>query len=169
MGRFLILLIIVTFIGTIIYFGCHHDDRVIDAGFEERNNSKPSANSFEGCYRLIVDKDTAFMQLTKISDCVYDGRLSYHKLYIKKTTKKIGIDSTKGPVRVYCAKPYLKGYFKVNNDSIHAREIIFKIDGMDLVEGYGLTILRNDSIVFKRPANLEYDMANPFKKVNCNQ
>lgn len=147
--------------------GCHHDKRVIDAGFEERVHSKPNAKNFEGCYRMIVDKDTSTLSLSKLSDTSYAGYISYHKYYVKKTTKIISIDSTKGRIWAYLSKPYLKGFFKIHNDTAHAREIIFKIDGFDLVEGYGITDIRNDSIVFRRPANLEYDMSNPFKKIKC--
>lgn len=164
LGKIIIPLLIAAFIATIFYLGCWHDDKVInDRSLDE--STLVNATEFAGMYRMVVNKDTAVLNLHKWG-AGYRGDLTYHRYYTKKTTKKIAIDSTRGSVYVEPVKMYLKGYYSVNNDSIHAREIIFKVYGKNLVEGYGSTTLRNDSIVYKRPANLEYDVANPFKRLS---
>ena len=49
------------------------------------------------------------------------------------------------------------------------REVVFKLQGDTLLQGYGERTDQNGKIVFKQKEKLQYDKTFPFIKVACQQ
>jgi hypothetical protein len=46
-------------------------------------------------------------------------------------------------------------------------EVYFRIKGDELIRGLGPVETRNDSVYFKDPAHLEYNVVETFERVDC--
>lgn len=150
--------LMIAFILSVIVLAFSNSKKVTDSKLETESE-KLHADNFDGCYTRILGKDTATLKLIK-QGTGYAGPLLHKRMY--KTQVIEG-----GDVMLYKERIYLKGFQFVNKPPINYREIILLVDGGNLVEGNGDTEQRHDTLVFKYPANLEYDISNPLKRVDC--
>jgi hypothetical protein len=121
----------------------------------------PSASSLDisGCYRMIISKDTALMNLSVKGDAV-SGQLTY---------KRFEKDSNEGD---FTGNIYPNGemnvWYKFNSEGkMSVRQSVFKIKRNALVEGYGDVKAQHDTVVFKFPTALTYEENHPFVKIAC--
>ena len=118
-------------------------------------NTKPT---FTGCYMMVIEKDTAWMHLDD-SATYLTGHLNYNRFQK---------DKNRGSVTLKVVNDKLKGWYTFNSEGkLSMREIVFKIDGMSLAEAYGDVEMKRDSVFFKYPVTLNFEIKHPFKKIAC--
>lgn len=155
--------LIFAFMAAVVYVGCQNFNKVVDNKSDIDRMTPPSSQTFDGCYLLTLRKDTSYLKLVRQNEG-YVGELKYQKIFNDK------VQITEGPVNLYKYKGhFLKGYHMVNKGPVHYVEKIYRIVGDNLIEGYGDTQERHDTLALKFPDNVEYDLSNPFKKVPCAQ
>jgi hypothetical protein len=121
--------------------------------------SIPTNNSdWSGCYDLNIEKDSAFMKLSKTAGG-YGGSLQY---------KRFEKDSNDGTVSLIEDSKYLKGWYRFQSEGKNTvREIYFRKAGTSLEEGYGEITMLGDTVLYKYPATLDFESKHPFLKANC--
>ncbi len=125
---------------------------------EDSISSNKDSPSFTGCYMMVIEKDTAYMHLDD-SAGYFTGHLSY---------KRFEKDSNRGTVTVKADKDKLKGWYSFFSEGqLSKREIIFKVNGSALAEGYGDVEMKDDTVTFKYPATLNFEDRHTFKKTEC--
>jgi len=122
--------------------------------------SSPSPSTDRsGCYLMVIEKDTASLQLTKTAGG-YEGKLEY---------KRFEKDSNKGDVSLLEDEKYLKGWYRFQSEGVlSVREVFFRKTAKGLEEGYGEITAIGDTAMFKYPATLDYESRHPYVKTNCN-
>lgn len=117
-------------------------------------------NISSGCYRIVVDKDSAIMNLELRGADSAIGSLQYNRF---EKDDNIGefvgrIDSNK-----------VVGWYKFQSEGIiTVRQVVFKIIGNDkLAEGYGDVSATGDTAYFAYIHTLNYEEAHPFEKIVC--
>lgn len=114
--------------------------------------------SLAGCYQMVINKDTAYMQLAD-SGYFFTGTLSY---------KRFEKDSNDGAVSLSKEKDHLSGWYTFKSEGITSvRQIIFKSYDGKLAEGFGEIGVLGDSAFYKYPVTLQFEETHPFLKVNC--
>jgi len=117
-----------------------------------------SMQSLDGCYRMVILKDTAFLSLSGINEN-YQGELWY---------KRFEKDANRGTVSLTKTGDYLTGWYNFESEGrASVREIKLKILNQQLAEGFGDVALYGDTVKFKYPQNLEYETKNAFVKTSC--
>ena len=112
----------------------------------------------EGCYRMIISTDTAYMNL-KIAGDSFSAQLNYAPA---KNVK------TEGMFTGSILKDTLMGWYSFNtSDLVSVRQIKMLATKDGFAEGYGDYEPSNDTAYFKYPFTLNFEKDNPFKKVNC--
>ena len=117
------------------------------------------ANLSFGCYRMIVDKDSAIMHLNLHEGDSVMGTLQYNRFEKDDNSGNfVGkVDSNK-----------VVGWYKFQSEGvITVRQIVFKIVGDKLAEGYGDVGSTGDTAYFSYPHTLNYEENHPFEKINC--
>ena len=113
---------------------------------------------FSGCYQMIIEKDTADMELMVAND-VITGNLKYNRF------EK---DGNKGTVNMYWKSPYLIGWYSFESEGkLSVREIKLLVNGKTFAEAYGDVEVFTDTFRYKYPDNLNYETNHPFRKVPC--
>ena len=132
-----------------------------DAKAQKDSLAKAAAQQgkdFSGCYQMIIEKDTANMNLMVVNDSI-TGTLKYNRF------EK---DGNEGTVRMYWNSPYLIGWYNFQSEGkLSVREIKLLVNGETLAEAYGEVAAFTDSFGYKYPNNLNYETNHPFKKVPC--
>ena len=121
---------------------------------------RPVANkdSVGGCYQMVIDKDTAWLQVTH-RDSTLTGSLVY---------KRFKRDSNNGNVFLTMAGDKFAGLYHFETAGKKAvRQIVFKPDSDNLLEGYGDLDMKNDSAYFKYPGTLQFENKHPFIRTRC--
>ena len=116
------------------------------------------ANLSPGCYRMIVGRDSAIMNLNLNGDSV-TGTLQYNRFEKDDNAGNFAgkIDSSKVIL-----------WYKFQSEGvITVRQVIFKITGDKLAEGYGDVNAVGDTAYFTYPHTLNYEEAHPFEKITC--
>ncbi|MDB5201927.1 MAG: hypothetical protein JWQ27_1336 [Ferruginibacter sp.] len=157
----------ILFAGMMLFAGCNNEKTTTS---EQTGNTvtapdavpaspkETSPEDFSGCYRMIIEKDTATMKLSAAGSD-FTGDLAY---------KRFEKDSNKGTVQLRRDGQYLKGWYRFNSEGeFSVRELIFRIQGANLEEGYGDVGVNKDSVYFKYPSNLNFENKHPFIKENC--
>ncbi len=111
-----------------------------------------------GCYQMIIDKDTALLSLNHTGDTV-TGSLSYH--WHEK-------DNNEGTFRGAVRNDSLivADYNFQSEGVISVRQIVFKINNGELLQGYGEIHMKNDTAFFRDVDLVIFDTKHPFQK-NC--
>ncbi len=112
-----------------------------------------------GCYRMVIEKDTAYMYI-KVSGDAVSGQLAYNRF------EK---DSNEGD---FTGNIYPNGeisvWYKFKSEGvISVRQSVFKIKRNALAEGYGDVTMKQDTVVFKFPTALTFEDNHPFVKTSC--
>lgn len=111
-----------------------------------------------GCYRMVISKDTAYMELTATGDSL-QGPLSY---------RRFEKDSNAGIVRMKLNGDRASGWYIFQAEGKTSyREIVFEYKGNNFAEGYGDTEMKGDSAMFKYPQTLRFEENHPFIRVPC--
>ena len=138
------------------------------AGCEQKKESRadevittptPNSSPTPGCYRMVIAKDTALMQLTKNGDSL-QGTLAYRR-YEK--------DSNKGTVTLHSSGDKATGWYNFQSEGMNSvRQITFKVTDSSFAEAYGDIVLSGDSATYKYPSTLKFEDKHPFVKLPCN-
>ena len=113
-----------------------------------------------GCYEMIFKKDTATLSL-EVKDTLLSGNLAYHLWERDRNTGTI-----KGKLQ---DSLIIVDYTFRSEGVTSVREVIFKIKDSTLVQAFGDIEERQNKIVFRDPASLQYMDQNPFVKVACKE
>lgn len=135
-------------------------------GNEKANNTTDTkvppvytkADLSQGCYRMIVGKDSAIINLNLNGDSVA-GTLQYNRFEKDDNAGSFTgkLDSNK-----------VIGWYKFQSEGvITVRQVIFKIVGDKLAEGYGDVNAVGDTAYFTYPHTLNYEETHPFEKITC--
>ncbi len=127
---------------------------------------KTAEQTLTGCYRMIIEKDTAELKLD-INGSIVKGSLLYNRF------EK---DDNNGELNGVIENNVIKAWYRYRSESlVSVKEVYFKIQGDKLEEGYGDIAMRGDSTsithdtaYFKYPATLQYESNHPYIKINCN-
>ncbi len=112
-----------------------------------------------GCYRMVIKRDTAEMKIEVRGDSV-SGDLFYNPFET---------DSNFGKFRGTFRDSIIRAWYTFESEGmVSYREVVYKLIGEELVEGYGDIEMSNDSAWFKYPHTLKFEDDHPFKKVSCN-
>ncbi len=115
--------------------------------------------TMNGCYRMIIENDTATMKVSQEQDSII-GSLIY---------KRKDKDSNKGEVHLLKTKDRVEGWYTYQSEgTTSVRQIVFKTTDSSFAEAYGDIKMRNDTALFKYPHALNYEEKHSFNKVNCN-
>lgn len=112
----------------------------------------------EGCYQMVVQRDTATMYLNIIGNNV-TGKLVYN--FFEKDDNN---GSIKGELRdnhIYA------DYIFQSEGRTSTREVAFRIQDSLLLEGHGLAGERNGKSIFLNADKLQFDATHSFRKVDC--
>lgn len=112
----------------------------------------------DGCYTMIAKNDTAHLRLNVI-DSMVTGHLSYH-LYEKDNND----GSLKGVVRDGLI---IADYTFRSEGMMSVRQVVFKMTGTALAEGYGDLNTSGDTVRFNDVNKLEFMNDRPFLKKPC--
>ena len=152
------------FIVFILYFtcGCSGDDNTVPSAetpAAAHNDSSASVPAnLAGCYRMTIEKDTAFLELKQEGDSLY-GPLVY---------KRFEKDSNTGTVRMKLLKGLANGWYVFHSEGKSSvRQIIFQASDSSLAEGYGDIEMKGDSACFKYPHALRFEEKHLFVKMAC--
>lgn len=161
-SRIILPILFIIFIGTTIYIGCRGEPKVIDNKSEQEYGKRSSSlTDYSGCYVMVILKDSLMLKLKKESERYIGERTQVRNL----NNGKRQVESK--TVFLYPDGDYLKGTALENQDSIHYSQLTYLLHGHNLIEGYGEVKRSGDSVIFKHPENLEFDIANPLVKTNC--
>ena len=117
-----------------------------------------SPSNINGCYLMIIERDTAHMELSQ-KDSVITGPLTY---------KPFQKDRNAGRLMLQIKNDRLDGWYTFSSEGkVTVRQSVFKYENGNLEEGYGDVIMKQDTVLFKYPAALRFEDKNPFKKVAC--
>ena len=124
----------------------------------ETDNKIDSGEKLTGCYRLSIEKDTALLNLDVV-DFTVNGTL-YYRPFEK--------DKSSGTIKGILENNVLKVWYTFQSEGLTSvRQLYFKVINGKLSEAYGDVIMRNDSICYKYPANLNYEELHVYSKLDC--
>ena len=118
----------------------------------------PAPRDLSGCYQMVTGKDTAMLSLNHEGDTV-TGSLSYH--WYEK-------DNNEGSFRgVIKNDSLIVAHYNFQSEGITSvRQIVFKVRGEELLQGYGEIRMKNDTAFFRDVDLVIFDTKHPFQK-NC--
>ena len=123
-----------------------------------KNPVENNASLLNGCYISILKKDTATLKINENGSGVF-GELSYNRF------EK---DSNKGVFKGEIKDDLIIGDYTFQSEGKSSvRQVVFKISGTNLVEGYGDININGDTSVFKNISRLNYQNEQPFIKTDC--
>lgn len=111
-----------------------------------------------GCYSWVAKKDSAFLKLD-ISGSKVSGDLKY-VLYEK--------DNNKGTINGILQDSLVIADYTFQSEGITSvRQVVFKIHGDSLIEGFGDIDMKGDTARFKNISPLHFQDERPFIKTDC--
>jgi hypothetical protein len=114
----------------------------------------------EGCYVSIFKKDTAYLKLIKENNQI-TGSLIY---------KRFEKDNNTGTITGKIADTLIVADYTFKSEGMTSvRQVVFKISGDQLIEGFGdINIGKSgDSAKFKNLSQLKFQEEQPFVKEDC--
>jgi hypothetical protein len=114
--------------------------------------------SLEGCYAYAINKDTATMELVVKGNNV-SGNLKYDW-----AQKDRNIGTVEGVVK---DSLIVANYTFQSEGTTSVRQVVFKINGNELTEGFGPVNTSGDTTMFSDIAKLQFQNDRTFKKVEC--
>ncbi len=151
----------------VILFGCFlgacagNTEEVTDEGQEVQDiRVIDSTSSLAGCYTAILDKDTSELVLQHLGGAIsVSGELQITNFEKDKNTGTLN-----GEIKDDLIVGWYK-FFSEGKSSV--RQIVFKIDGDNLLEGYGDITMSGDTVLFSNIVALNYLKDKPFVKRDC--
>lgn len=121
----------------------------------EAEQISPNAS---GCYFSLLKKDTAKLQLT-IDGSQVNGSLDY--IRFQK-------DSNRGSISGKVIDSLIVADYTFQSEGLKSvRQVVFKIKGDKLIEGFGDIEMKGDTARFKDIFSLKFLSAQPFNKIDC--
>lgn len=112
----------------------------------------------DGCYKLIAEADSVTMRLNVV-DSFITGDLHY-QLHAKERND----GSLKGVIR---DSLIIAHYTFRSEGMLSVRQVVFKMFGTGLVEGYGDLDTKGDTVRFKDISQLNFLYHRPMNKIPC--
>ena len=116
------------------------------------------ASLMNGCYTSILKKDTATLKINNDN-----GQVSGELVY-KRFEKDNNVGNLEGKI---LDSLIVADYTFQSEGTTSVRQVVFKISGENLIEGYGEINMNGDTATFKDIANLKYQEGQPFLKGEC--
>jgi len=111
-----------------------------------------------GCYEMIMKRDTATLSL-QIQDTTIAGDLNFR--WAEK-------DHNKGTIKGSIRDSLLVADYTFESEGLTSvREVVFKLQGDTIFQGFGELIEQNGKVIFKQRDQLQFNTAFPFIKVDC--
>lgn len=122
------------------------------------NKTNNSDTTIGGCYSQVFKRDTVILQL-EVKGNNASGPLSYN-LYQK--------DRNDGSIKAEVADSVITGWYLFRSEGIiSVRQVAWRIKPGQLWPATGEMIQRNDTTLFAKPDQLQYDNTKPFIKIKC--
>lgn len=140
-------------------WGCGSNDQSNSTTETAKDSIYSKENLSFGCYRMIIGQDSALMKLELRGADSVVGMLQYNRFEKDDNTGLfVGkVDNNK-----------VVGWYNFQSEGvITVRQVIFKIVGDKLAEGYGDVEASSDTAFFSYPQTLNYEEGHPFQKINC--
>jgi hypothetical protein len=112
----------------------------------------------DGCYEMIMKRDTAALRIT-LKDSTITGQLDY-----RWSEKDQNTGTIHGVIR---DSLIIADYTFQSEGMTSLREMVFKITGNTLLQGFGELKEENGKVVFVNKNKLQFTNANPFIRVDC--
>lgn len=120
--------------------------------------SRSSIALQSGCYEMTTKGDTATLSL-QIQDTVIMGDLNFR--WAEK-------DHNKGTIKGTVQDSLLIADYTFESEGLTSvREVVFKLQGDTILQGFGELKDQNGKIVFVQKDKLQFDTSFPFVRVNC--
>lgn len=143
----------------LIILSCNANEESTTTSATQAKQAYSKASLSFGCYRMIVDKDSAIMQLNLGNGDSVIGTLQYNRF------EK---DDNSGDFTGIVDSNKVIGWYKFQSEGvITVRQAIFKIVGDKLAEGYGDVSASGDTAYYAYPHTLNYEETHPFEKIAC--
>jgi len=114
----------------------------------------------DGCYEMTMKRDTASLHLT-IQDTTITGKLNY-RWHDK--------DHNTGTIKGFLKDSLIIADYTFESEGMTSvREVVFKLKGDTLIQGFGDLEEQEGKIIFTNRERLQFMNENPFLKVNCNR
>ncbi|HEV8082467.1 MAG TPA: hypothetical protein VGP55_04655 [Chitinophagaceae bacterium] len=111
-----------------------------------------------GCYAWVAKKDSALLSLD-ISGNKVSGNLNY-VLYQK--------DNNKGIINGILQDSLIIADYTFQSEGMTSvRQVVFKLHGNSLIEGFGDIDMKGDTARFKNISQLQFQEERPFIKTDC--
>ena len=111
-----------------------------------------------GCYAWVAKKDSALLTLD-ISGNKVSGNLNY-VLYQK--------DNNKGIINGILQDSLIIADYTFQSEGMTSvRQVVFKLHGNSLIEGFGDIDMKGDTARFKNISQLQFQEERPFIKTDC--
>ncbi|MBG9374800.1 hypothetical protein I5907_01025 [Panacibacter sp. DH6] len=108
------------------------------------------------CFRSVVQRDTVYIKLN-IKDTLVFGELEYN-MYEK--------DDNKGKFKGLLVNNILTANYTFRSEgTLSARQVMFKLDGETLTEGFGEMVEKDNRFVFKNPSEVQFTQV--YKRIDC--
>ena len=119
---------------------------------------EPISQKAEGCYYSLLKKDTAKLHLS-VNGTEVTGSLDY--IRFEK-------DNNKGSIHGKVIDSLIVADYTFQSEGMTSvRQVVFKIKGDKLIEGFGDIEMKGDTARFKNVFSLKFLNAQPFKKMEC--
>jgi hypothetical protein len=123
-------------------------------------NTAPTPMSLDGCYTWALNKDTALLSI-KMAGSGITGTLIYD--WNEK-------DRNAGTLKGIVQDSLVIAQYTFESEGMQSvREVAFKIQRGELVEGFGNYTPTGDTLRFSDITKLKYQSNRPFKKVDCDE
>jgi hypothetical protein len=146
---------------SLLFFASCNTNKEKEVSTVNTNESNPETKSDKlspGCYEMRIGKDSAIMNLS-INGNNVSGKLDY---------KAFEKDGNKGKFSGMLDSNKITAWYTFESEGIvSVRQVVFKINGETLLEGYGDFEVTGDTAYFKYPHTLNFETNHPFNKVNC--
>ena len=129
-----------------------------DKEAEDSSGIALAAASLQGCYVARSEVDSAILKMDVNGNKV-TGELSYD--YFEK-------DKNRGMFEGVIIDSFIIADYTFQSEGVvSVREVVFKIQGHTLFEGFGDISMFGDTARFKNKAGLNYQLDHPFVKTIC--
>jgi hypothetical protein len=127
---------------------------------ETNNSAKSEKESTSGtnCYLYASEADTVSLNLTHLGDSI-TGTLVYN---YKEKDKNTGTISGRMNGNILLAE-----YTFLSEGIQSCRQVAFKLEGDNFIEGYGESYSQNDRFFFKYPDSLNFDSSFKLRETAC--
>jgi hypothetical protein len=112
----------------------------------------------DGCYEMTMKRDTVLLRIT-IKDTVVTGQLDYR--WHEK-------DRNTGTIHGVIKDSLIIADYTFQSEGMTSlREVVFKLKGDTLIQGFGEINEENGKVIFLDKNRLQFANANPFIRVDC--